>query len=79
MCARGAPLTVWQKKNWGGPHRREAEEADSCLDKRGCGSGLGLSSGDGGKAANCRTCSSSLQWVREKGVGGDALVCSLGT
>lgn len=41
--------------------------------------GSGLSSGDGGKAANCRTCSSSLERVREGGVGGDALVCSLGT
>lgn len=41
--------------------------------------GSGLSSGDGGRAANCRTHSSSLQWVREGGVGGDALFCSLGT
>lgn len=74
MCAGGAPRTVWQKKN-----RKEAEEADSCLVREDEDLGSGLSSGDGGKAANCRTCSSSLQWVREGGVGGDALVRSLGT
>lgn len=74
MCARGAHLTLWQKKN-----RKEAEEADSCLVRENKGLGSGLSSGNGGKAANGRTCLSSLQRVREGGVGGDALVRGLGT